>query len=564
MKYTVEKKKLSTDYSTLVETVKISEQTGDFGIAIKAFKEIWEDLSIDPNFSEFPLPEQAELFHISGSFLSTYGKVKNFKNYQERGKNLLFKAIEIFEKIGDSERIADAEGALAICYFYEGALEDAEFILEQTAKKFLENQLNLVYLQNRVNLLLTKLFQKKYQECLFIINDIEISMEFCPDYRNCSIFHENAGLTYRGIGQISQAVNHYNKAIYYAKIINNQVSISSIKNNLAFLYNKINKFDLAQSSINEAISIAEAQQQHGWLASFYDTKALIYANQGSFNLALEFIEKAINITKSGEDARVLTEALWNKCKFLLALDRKEEAITLFGELIPIASQQMGEFALKNFVKEFSDLIHIKQNGSLEEEVSRFKRIEIVNAIRESKYNLYDAAELLKITPKVLIKTIDKEFPELYQELDILHQPNLDENSDNISGNKKISSPRNISEITLNQIEINFENAALQNLKTFYFSAEKMLDAFEISHDAVVGIIPIPKITADEFVLVEDPAKNIYTFGKVNYDKALDLFFFVSEDEPMPISFEEVKLIGKAIGYCPFDEIENDTLVFRPL
>lgn len=564
MKYTVEKKNLSTDYSTLVETVKLSEQTRNFAIGITAFKEIWEDLSIDPDFSEFSLHDQADLFRISGSFLSNYGKANNLKNYQERGKNLLFKAIEIFDIIGDTEQIADAQGALAICYFYEGALADAEFILEQTAQKFLENQLNLIYLKNRVNLLLTKLFQKKYQECLFIINDIEISMEFCTDYKNCAIFHENAGLTYRGIGQISQAVNHYNKAIYYAKIINNKLFISSIKNNLAFLYNKISNFELAHSNINEAISIALELQQQGWLASFYDTKALIYANQGDYNFALETIEQVIELIKNGEDARVLTEALWNKCKFLFALDRKEDAINLFGELIPIASQQMGEFAVKNFVKEFSDLIHIKQNGSLEEEVSRFKRIEIVNAIRESKYNLYDAAEILKLTPKVLIKTIDKEFPELYQELDILHQFNLDKNSGNISRNNKISSPRNISEITLNQIEIKFSSVAPKNLKTFYFSAEKMLDAFEISQDTVVGIIPIPKITADEFVLVEDPAKNIYTFGKVNYDKALDLFFFVSEDEPMPISFEEVKLIGTAIGYCPFDEIENDTLVFRPL
>ncbi|MBX7174726.1 MAG: hypothetical protein K1X72_27370 [Pyrinomonadaceae bacterium] len=561
MKYTPYKKISSAEYSTLVETVKLSEQTRNFELGIEAFQGIWDDLTSDPDFSEFSLEKQAELFRIGGSFLSNFGKVKNFKNFQERGKNLLSKAIQIFEKIGENEKIADAQGALAICYFYEGSLENAEFILENTAKQFLGNQLNLFYLQNRVNLLLTKLFQKKYPECLSIINDVEISMEFCPDFRTCAIFHENAGLTYRGIGQITQAVNHYNKAIYYAEIINSKVFISSVKNNLAFLYNKINNFELAHSSINEAISIAETEQQFGWLASFYDTKAMIFANQGYFQLALDNIEKSIYIIKNGDDSRVLTEALWNKCKFLLSLERKEEAITLFGELLPIASQQMGEFAVKNFVKEFSEIIHIKQNGSLEEEVQRFKRIEIVNAIRQAKFNLYDAAEILKTAPNQLIKTIDKEFPELYQELDILQVPEFNGNSE-IKNLK--SAPRNISEISLKGTELFFENQKLDKCSTYFFSKTKMSEFFGISLDSIVAFKSFPTISDGDLVLVEDETTNIYSFGKVYFDKILNLHYFESNQEPIPLSFDEVNLIGKLIGYCPIEETENDKLFLNPL
>lgn len=562
MKYTLVENLTTIEYSSLVEAVRMSEQTRDFGFAISAFKPIWNDIELDPDFSSFSIYQQAELYRLAGYFTSNYGHHKNLKNYQERAKNLLTKSILLFESLGENLKIADAQSALAMCYIFEGAFPEAESILEQTAQDFLENQLNLIYLQNRGNLILAKIYQKKYQEALSIIESIEIPMEFCDDLKTKSVFHEKAGLIYRATCQFDKAIWHYNKSIEFAKVINNHTYLSSAKNNLAFLYNKISNFELAHRNINEAIEIVRQNNKIGWLAHYLDTKAVIYAKEGHLELALETINNAISIFRKGEDANGLTESIWNKCKFLLNLDRKEEAITLFGELIPIASQQMGEFAVKFFVKEFSNLIHIKHNGSLEEEVIRFKRIEIVNAIRQSKFNLYDAAELLKIQPQVLIKTIDKEFPELYQELDILQQPNFDENLGHVSRKNKTSAPRNISEISLNDIEIKFEGEAPRNPKTFYFSAEKMVEAFGISQDAIVCIIPAHQFIPDEFVLIEDPSKNIYTFGKVNYDKDLDLYFFLSEDEPIPISLEEIKLIGKAIGYCPFDEIQEDKIFIR--
>lgn len=562
MKYTLIEKLDKTQVSQLIKEARCAVLSRDIKAFKNLFSDIWSDFDQEPDFSEFEESQAIDLYRWSGSFLNFYGKAKNLPFYQERAKNLLTRAIEFYEKNNLVDEKAEANVSLAGCYFMEGAINESEAILEQTKLEFENDQLNPIYLLVCVNRMIAMISKRQYQKVFEIADEISVAIEFCPEPAWAALYFEKVGLAAKNTGQHEKAILHYHKGIELETQINNLFAICSYFNNLANLYSQMGNFELAHQYLNRALTLAHEKEFIGYIPHFLDSKSVMFSKEGHFELALETIDQAIEIFRKGEATEGLTEALWNKCKFLLALDRKEEAITLFGELIPIASRQMGEYAVKIFVKEFSDLIYIKQNGSLDEEVQRFKRIEIVNAIREAKYNLIEAADMLKITPASLNKTIDKEFPELYRELDILRNSNIGENL--TESNQNISTPRNISELLLNDTEFVFENETPQNVQTFYFSTSKMFDAFGIEKDGVVAIEPLTKINSDEFVLVEDVEKNIYTFGKVNYDNILDLYFFVSEDEPIPITFEDVRLIGKAVGFCPFEEIDNDKVVFRSL
>lgn len=559
MKYSLQNS-LLVDYSTIVETIRRTEQTRNFDDAILAFKEIWDDFDVEPDFSAFSLNQQAELFRLSGSFLSNYGRARNLANYQERGKNHLTKAVELYGSFGEFEKVADAHNALALCYFFEGAILEAEAILEQTAADFLNNNLNLVYLQNRGNLLITKIAQKKYDEVYRIIQEIIVPMEFCEDKRTCSVFHEKVGLLFKNTGKYEQSIYHYNKAIEFAEEADNHLHQVVNKNNLANLYLVRGDFDMAHLVESEAIEIAKTHNLRGLLPHFLDTKAMIYFDEGYAELALETIEQSISLFQKGDDAHGLTAAIWNKCKFLLQTDRKEEAIKLFAELVPIASNRMGEFAVNNFAKEFSNLIHVKQNISLDEEIRHFKRIEIVSAIRNASYNLILAANALKINHSDLVSILDQEFPELYEELNIEYFAKFNNTKDEIN----YLVPRKISKLNLQNSNFFFENEIANNISTFYISSEKMSEVFDFAQDVVIAIIPSKEVIADEYILVHNQDKDIYSFGKVNYDSILDLYFLIDKDEPMPLSLDEVDLIGKATAYFPFTEIDNERIDLKPL
>lgn len=561
MKYTLLEKLDKTAIMYIAEGVREAEFCRDIDSAIRYFKPIWADIDIEPDFSELELENQATLYHLAGQFLSYCGKARSLKNYQERGKDLICKAIDLFTLLDDKYNVADSQTALAMCYFWEGATLEAEIILEHTAQEFAGNNLHLVYLKNRINLILTKFAQKKYQEAIEIIEQIQVPMEFCEDKRASFVFHEKVGLIYRGTQQYEKAILHYNQAIRLAYETNNLIFVSSIKNNLAFLYNKLNNFDLAHFNINQAIEIASKNNISGWLPPYLDTKALIYANEGNYDLALETIESAISMFQKGDDYRDLTDAIWNKCKFLLHLDRKEEAILLFSELIPTATQRVGEFVVKQFTKEFSDLVYVKHNGSLDDELRRFKRVEVVNAIRQADFKLFDAAQTLKIDLKSLVKILDKEFPEMYDELDI-QRLKLNDEFENISSNPAFSAPRKISQLNLQNIEFCFTSESPEKFSTFYISQEKLPENIGINHDIIAAIAPIEKAAENDFVIVLDKAKNVYSFGQVQYEKSLDLLFILDKEDGFPIFLNDFEIIGKAAGYCNFNEIDNDTLHFN--
>jgi tetratricopeptide (TPR) repeat protein len=556
MKYSVQSKQNISNISKIVELVNLSEQTRNFDESISAFQEIWNDIDTEPDFSEFTPIQQAELYRLSGYFLSRYGKHKNLVNYQERGKNHLTKAIELFTQFGEFRKVAEAQNALSICYYYEGAILEAEAILEQTANDFLENKLDLIYLQNRGNLLMTKLFRKKYDEAIKIIEEIIVPMEFCEDKKACSTFHDTSGRTFKGLKQYKRAIVHYQRAIKYAEEIDNFAFISNTKNNLANLYRITGDFNLAHSNEDEAIRLAQNHNLLGWLPHYLDTKATIYFDEGNFNSALETINEAISIFQKGEDAGGLTEAIWNKCKFLLYLNRKQEAVKLFAELTLLAGDKMGEFAVDNFANELGELIHVKQNGSLDEETRRFRRMEVVSAIRNAKYELKSAAESLKITLADLTQILDKEFPELYEEINIERFSGINNKPDNLIPAVR----RNISQLFL---PATYSNLAEQ-IPTFYFAENVMKDVFGFPQDVVMAIEPIQTINADEYVLIYNKSNNLHSFGKVHYDEVFDLYYLLDKNEPIPLSADEADLIGKAAAYIPFSQIDNEKLEFKPL
>jgi tetratricopeptide (TPR) repeat protein len=546
---------LEVDLQTMTATLWECEQNRDFETAVSAFKDIWDDLDVDPDFSEFSLIQQAELFRLSGHFLGNYGIDNNQTNYQERAKNLLTRSIEIYGTLNDYKKVADAQNALAMCYIREGAFPEAEVVLEQTVSDFLNDKLDLIYLQNRGNLLIAKLRLKKYEEAVKIIEEIDVPMEFCEDKKACYVYHEKAGIIFNRIKQSNRSVYHYQTALEYAKALDNLAYLSSTKNNLANLYRRIGELCIAHSNVDEAIEIAKNDNQVGWLPIYLDTKATIYFDEGNLKAALETINESISIFEKGDNVGGLTEALWNKCRFLLYLNRKKEAIKLFAELAPLASERMGEFAVDNFAEEFAELIHVKRDGNLEEETKHFRRVEIVTAIRRAKYEMKTAADSLKITLADLNKIIDNEFPELYEEINLERFTALDEVGEIVQPLQK-----NISELFLTDLVSNLSG----EFATFYIAAEKMSEVFGITEDAVTAIRPTNSINIDEYVLVRNETTGVFSFGKTQYNSFANLYFLIDKDEPMPLPLDEVSLIGKAIGYFPFAEIDNEQLQFRPL
>ena len=55
---------------------------------------------------------------------------------QESAKDLITRSIEIFTERGEAEKVAEAQSDLALCYWREGAFNEARVFLQQALADF--------------------------------------------------------------------------------------------------------------------------------------------------------------------------------------------------------------------------------------------------------------------------------------------------------------------------------------------------------------------------------------------------------------------------------------------
>ncbi|MBA3631772.1 MAG: tetratricopeptide repeat protein [Acidobacteria bacterium] len=559
----------------LLEEAKNAEYCRDIEESRRIFSSFWQDIKTDPDVSDFEAVVQAELLRLCGFFLSCYGRSQGKANYQLRGKDLLTKAIEIFEELDDLDKTAEARVMLALCYWYEGEIEECESILQFTEEEFKENQLHPVYLQIRLNRLMTLHWKKDYQKAVEIIEELEIPMELCQDLRLKTMYHNQAGIFYRLLGKYDKAVFNQNEAIRFARRLKSSRFIATSLNNLALLYMQMSDFKTAHSHIEEAISIFENLNDTGWIPHALDTKALLLNKENRCEEALETIESAISYFTKGDDYSGLVDAFWTKIQSLLRLDRKSEALILFSELATLASQRIGEYAVQKYADLLADLLYAGKNLPLADEVKSYKKQLVSQSLRQNNASVTDAASELGISHQSLSEILRNQFPELREEFGLNNRMRRDSKiiskktkpaAKNKTKKSREQEARKITPIDLSRSEIAFENFDLSdNDEIFTFIAPShTLKQFGVSGDAIICVVKQNFQPGQPFVICERE-NTVYDCGIAAVDDLTGYFYLICEDdEPKPFSSNEFFSIGRVAGFCLLESISDHQVTFKSL
>lgn len=561
------------EVAVLLEEAKNAELCRDIEASRRIFNSFWHDIETDPDVSNFEPIDQAELLRLGGFFLSWLGHSQNKANYQSRGKDLLYKAVGIFEELNETDKSAEARVMLAVCYWYEGEIEEFESILQFTEEEFKGNQLHPVYLQIRLNRLITFHWKKDYQQAVEIINELKIPMELCQDLRLKTMYHNQAGLFYCLLEQYDKAAFNHNEAIRFARQIKSSRFIATNLNNLAFLYMQTNDFKAAYSHIEEAISIFENLNDTGWIPHALDTKALILTKENKYEEALFAIENAVSYFSKGDDYSGLVDAFWTKIQILLRLDRKSDALILFSELTAVAASRIGEYAVKKYADLFANLLYASKNLPLSDEVKSYKKEIVSQSLRRNNSSVTEAAVDLRVSHQSLSDILHNQFPELRKEFGLDNR--LPRNSKaKVKKAKKAAKKksqksrepevRKITPIDLSNSEIAFENFHLsENDEIFTFIAPaQMLRQFGVKGDAIICVVKQDFQPGQPFVICERASKT-YDCGIAAVDDLTGYFYLICEDdEPKPFSSNEFFSIGRIAGFCLLENISDQQIAFK--
>src|SRR5262245_3318252 len=110
---TKEPLKSTVNVLELIENARNAEVCRDLKSLRQILQQVWPDDNCPPNTEKYKHPISAELYRLCGFYLTTYGLASQKKDYQERGKNYLTTAVDLFELAGLRQKAAESYVILA-------------------------------------------------------------------------------------------------------------------------------------------------------------------------------------------------------------------------------------------------------------------------------------------------------------------------------------------------------------------------------------------------------------------------------------------------------------------
>ncbi|NNE67024.1 MAG: hypothetical protein HKN33_10710 [Pyrinomonadaceae bacterium] len=402
----------------LIAEAQHAEKSRDSERMRKSLNAIWPDLEVEPNIPETDSKTAAELLRLCGFFIGYHGHLTNKRDYQERGKDLLSRSIDLFESEGMTEEATGARINLAWRYQQQGAFEEAAVILDYTKATFKGRKTHPLYLSIEMCEIVAEIARGNVKEAIRKIRRIEKAVIESGDEVLKSQFHNEAGFAFAEQGDLVTAESHHRRAAESGKAMGNERFEAISTGNLAFVLKEQRDFEAASAEIEKAIGLNRKGGHDGFLAHNFDTRAQIYFDQGDYGRALLAIENALEIFVMGDDFAGLTEAKLNKSKILFKLGEVSESLLLFADTVSIVKAKVSEAAALRYAEDYSSLFYVHAESGYKKEVAQFRKHILRDALTKSGLVFKTAAETLDISQAMLSDIVRRQFPELFDELGI--------------------------------------------------------------------------------------------------------------------------------------------------
>ena len=530
----------------LIDNAKTAEYMRDMIQLEEILSPVWTNINTKPDFSNYDFPMQAELYRLCGFYLIYTGYTKNKLDYQERGKDLLTKAIEMYDGLEMEEERSLAEIDLALSYWYEGSVSEADAVLSSVLP--LSSINNLIYAKTNICRMIFLISRGEYQKAYTLSQCIEDRLSKVNDFRLRMQYLIETGFTCRRSGKLEMSIDYYERALVLAENFNNKNYIAIIKGNLSFAYNELSNFDKAHALIDEVIEINKSSGNDGFLGHNFDTKCLIYWKSGELEKALDFIEQAVNIFRQGEDYAGFADALFNKSKLLFEMKKSLKGLVTMTELLELARIQLGEKTRDYYAGELLKLFYIKGNKNYRKEVRQFREELVREALVKTGKDLSKTKDILQISQQNLSEIMNNQFPHLYDELDIPRR----------RSRKKKVIPIFLDKVYLQEYES-------RSLVMFEVPAD-FLPELDVEEVAVVGVLRHESLRKGGYFAVKSKKGSKISCGKLLTDDLdLDLFYFENRSgDPFVFGKEDVMVIGRIVGWNNKAEINNDEITLKNL
>ena len=320
------------------------EEAGEFDTASEALGELWQGVGIRPKLGDWANDVKAELLLRTGTLTGWLGSAKQISGAQERAKDLISESATLFQTEGLSEKLAEARVNLALCYWREGALDEARVTLRLALDALgdLESEQRLRALLNSAIIEQTA---TRFPQALQIYREAAPLFDASTNDSLKGKFHNSYAIVLKGMGLaqeredlIDHALVEFAAARFHFEQAGQERFRARIENNEGFLFASLGRFREAHEHLDRARALHLRVGDRGGAAGADDTRAQAFLLEGKNEIAEQIARGAVRALESGDQQSVLGEALTTHGKALARMNRYDAAKDALDRAIDVAQR----------------------------------------------------------------------------------------------------------------------------------------------------------------------------------------------------------------------------------
>lgn len=320
------------------------EDSSNYEAARAVLGELWQRIGERPDVGGLDERTAAEVLLRAGSLTGWIGSASQFEGAQEAAKDLISESATIFEALQETEKVAEAYIDLAICYWREGAFDEARVTLRQVLSR-LAGKDSEQKARALLNSAVVDTFSSRLNDALNALTEAAPLFESSRNHAAQGRFHLQFALVLKKLGiaegredYTDRALVEYAAASYHLEQAGNTRYRAIVENNLGSLLFITGKFTEAHEHLDRAHLLFTSLKDSGRAAQVDDTRARVLLAQKRNSEAEKVARSAARTLEKGDEQSLLAEALTTHGVALARLGRYEESRLTLGRASEVASQ----------------------------------------------------------------------------------------------------------------------------------------------------------------------------------------------------------------------------------
>lgn len=285
------------------------QNIGEYEAAFDAIAAFWPGIGERPRTEGLPKAEEAELVLRAGALAGWLGSSRQVPGAQQFAKTLISESVKSFEELGLSERVAEAQTDLAVCFWREGAMDEARLWF-QTALTKAEDPIN--QLRILVNSTTVEVSTNHLNDALTLLDRAAAILDNVSDDASLGRYYMQRGIVMRrmgGVENLDHALLDHTAARVHFEKANHRRYFARAQNNIGVIMLELGRYDEALETLADARRTFAELGDIGTAAQVDETRARVYVAQQRYAEAEKIAQASVSVLERGGEPSLLVESL---------------------------------------------------------------------------------------------------------------------------------------------------------------------------------------------------------------------------------------------------------------